>query len=343
MVLGYWRYHACSILGSMASRIELPLDRPSISGPFSTVDAVANVGYETVETMGRSGSLFWADHSKQYYWAFQEIMPQHANNTPWYYNIPKAMDICSVQYGRVKISSYEHIHLVLDTFTKDVYAALDLGSAFDIAVGVVHFFPNLRVMPEIVNGRKVLLPRTTNTSAGLHPLSALEENGIWSGKVPTSNQRSITLTLADAVSILNGERPSGKLMGDIAMTYPQALVATYGVPIVCYDKTSTILAVAQSLSLLGLAQDIEPPETYRTFAESRNVGKYKIVSGWGYKMMADALPDTNMVAAIDLALAHSSSPEHVRAVTDAMALDVPSSDGADDLVPTLGYTFARVF
>lgn len=327
----------------MATRIELPLDRPSVNGPFPTVDAVANVGYETVEAMGRSGSLFWADHSKQYYWSFQEIMPHHANNTPWYYTIPKATDTCSVQYGRVKISSYEDIHLILDTFTKDVYASTDLGTAFDIAVGVVHFFPNLRVIPDYVNGRRTVLPKMTNTSAGFHPLTALEENGVWEGKVPTSNKRSIDLTLADAVSILNGERPSAKLMGDIAMTYPQALVATYGVPIICYDRSSTILAVAQSLSLLGLAQDIEPPESYRTFAESQTVGKYRIVSGWGYKMMVDALPNLNQVAAIDLALAHSSSPEHVRAITDAMALEVPSSDGADDLVPTLGYTFARVF
>lgn len=328
----------------MASkRVELPLDRVSINGPFPTADAVANVGADTVMAMAQCGSIFWADHSKQYYWAFQEVMPHHARNTPWYYKVPHPLDECSVQYGRVKISSYEEVHLILDVFSKEVYASMDLGSAFDIAVGIVHFFPNERMLPEIIDGRVMVLPHLTRVNAGLQPLTALEENGVFVGKVPTSNSRVINLTLADAVSILCGERPSPKLMGDIAMTYPQALVATYGTPIICYDRQTTILAVAQSLSLLGLAQGIEPPESYRKFGECLMVGKYQVVSGWGYKMMVDALPDLNKVAAIDLALAHSSSPEHVRAVTDAMALDVPSSDGADDLVPRSDYTFARVF
>lgn len=313
---------------SKKSRVPISHDE-DVYGPFPTVDAVAAVGAEQVERLAKTGGIFWADHSKRAYYAFQEVQPQHAANVGWQYSIPHPLDKASVQYGRVKITRYEHCCLVLDVFSREVYYAPTLVDAFEIAVSVVHFFPNSRAMPELEYGTTLKVPATEAQRADFQALTSHEQNYVWveSDKVPVSMDRTISLSLADAISILHGDRPSVKFMADVAMTYPQALMATYGAALVCFDPKGTQLCIAQSITSLSQAQGINPRQAFDTFAVNRMVGKYKIVAGWGYRMMEDVMPDINMVAAIDLALAQSSSPEITRAT---LAGFIASSRGQFD-------------
>lgn len=298
----------------MAQRLMLDADQ-EINGPFPTIDAVAAVGYENVMNLAKTGGIFWADHSKRTYYAFQEVTPKHAKNVSWVYSIPNPLDQASVQYGRVKIMRYENHCLVVDSFSKEVYYAPTLMDSFDIAVSVVHFFPNSRMLPELAYDRRLLEHPPDVKRADFQALTSQEQMMVWAddGKAPVSLQRTVSLSLSDAISILMGDRPSDKLMADIAMTYPQALVATYGPALVCYDPKGTQLTVAQSITSLSLAQDITPREGFDGFASNYTVGKYRIVSGWGYRLMLEVMPDINAVAVIDLALAHASSPEIAKA------------------------------
>lgn len=304
-------------MASRKSRIGVSHD-DEVYGPFPTADAVAAVGMETVYNLAKSGGIFWADHSKRAYYAFQEVQPRHAKNVSWQYSIPNPKDTASVHYGRVKIMHYERSCLVLDTFSREVYYAPTLIDAFEIAVAIVHFFPNSRAMPELAPGMTFDGSTQEAQRADFQALTSHEQNYVWveGGKVPVSLDRTVSLSLADAISILYGERPSVKFLADVAMTYPQALVMTYGAPLVCFDPKGTQLSVAQSISSLSQAVGIPPHEGFASFADNRMVGRYKIVAGWGYRMMEKALPDTNMVAAIDLALAQSSSPEITRATLE---------------------------
>lgn len=286
-----------------------------VFGPFPTADAVAAVGHDMVHRLVKTGGIFWADHSKRAYFAFQEVRECHAKNVSWQYSIPLPTDKASVHYGRVKIMHYEQCCLVLDTFSREVYYAPTLVDAFEIAVSIAHFFPNSRSMPELEPGMTMDITPAEPQRADFQALTSHEQNYVWveSDKVPVSLDRTVSLSLADAISILYGERPSQKFLADVAMTYPQALVATYGAALVCFDPKSTQLAVAQSITSLSQAVGIPASEAFASFADKRMVGRYKIVAGWGYRMMEEAMPDINMVAAIDLALAQSSSPEITRA------------------------------
>jgi len=311
-------------------RVELSLATDEINGPFPTADAVSAVGADTLSLMSKTGGIFWADHSKQSYYSFGEINSNYAVNTPWTYKIAHPKDECSVQYGRVKIMQYDSACLILDCFTRENYVSRTLQQAFEIAVYVVHFYPDDRVLPDVDDGKVVILPKVHPTKADFQPVVALEQGGVWvdNSKVPVSLDRTVTVTLADAVSLLYGEKPSIKLLADIAMTYPQALVATYGSPLICYNRDTTILSVAQSITSLALTLGINPHDAFDTFSKNKSVGSYAIVGGWGYNMMMQVYPDMNQVAAIDLALAYSSSPEITRATVDLLRLNAGElSDG----------------
>lgn len=309
----------------MAARISLDISESEINGPFPTADAVSAVGAETLIAMASTGGVFWADHGKQYYYAFQEVQPHHKLNVPWVYTPPKTLDECSVQYGRVKIWNYEKRCIIIDTFSKEVYMSPTLVDAFEIAVAIVHYFPDDRYLPEAVNGRVVVLPKLSPTKADYQPVIGLEQRGVWSdnGKATISLERTISITLSDAISILFGDRPSQKFLADIATTFPQALVACYGPPMICYDKQTTLLSVAQSISSLAHTLHIPVSDAIESFARNATVGKYSIVGGWGYRMLRDVVPDQAKIAAIDLALAHATSPEITKA-TVAMMFTEPS-------------------
>lgn len=298
-------------------RITVSLDT-QVYGPFPTVDAVAAVGRDMVERFSKTGGIFWADHSKRAYYAFQEVQSRHANNVSWHYVTAHSRDEASVQYGRVKIMRYDKCCIVIDSFSREMYYAPMLIDAFELAVSIVHFFPNSRAMPDLAPNTMMADPIIVPQRADFQALVSHEQNYIWveSDKVPVSMDRTISLSLADAISLLYGDRPSARFMADVAMTYPQALVMTYGAPLVCYDPKGTQLAVAQSITSLALTLEISPRDAFDSFAANRMVGKYKIVAGWGYRMMEKVMPDINMVAAIDLALAQSSSPEITKATLE---------------------------
>lgn len=299
----------------MARRLRIRADEV-VNGPFITVDAVNAVGHENVMNLSKIGGIFWGDHSKRTYYAFQEVTRRHAKNVSWVYDIPNPLEKASVQYGRVKIMRYDKCCLLIDSFTKEIYYAPTLMDAFDIAVSIIHFFPNSRRPPDVPIGRRLLEHPPDIKRVDFQPPALNEVIPDYSQLVST--QRTIELSLSDAISILMGDPPSQKFLADVAMTYPQALVATFGPALVCYDPKGTQLTVAQSITSLSLAQNITPREGFDGFAKDYTVGKYRIVSGWGYRMMLDVMPNINTVAVIDLALSHSSSPEITKATMDGI-------------------------
>lgn len=323
------RLGAHTYLYAMAQqRVKLSLD-DEINGPFSTVDACAAIGYEDVLRLNKLGSLFWADHSKRYYYAFQEVQSTHKVSTPWYYFIPNPLDECSAQYGRVRIYSYSKCILVIDSFTREVYVAFDLQQAFEIAVYIVHYFADERVVPDIELGYTAVLPKMTPTQADLEPtfgsgnVTTYEDGG----KARLAVERSIDVGLPDAISIIMGDRPSERFIAKLCALFPQALMSAYGAPLIAYNPDTTTLSVARSISSLAMVQDINPSECIQTYLDNYKVGKYTIVGGWGYRILEQYGKDFNTVSLIDIALAHSGSPEVTRASIGSL-IDQSSGDQA---------------
>jgi hypothetical protein len=294
-------------------RVKLDIADDPVHGPFSTVDAMAIVGKSQMELFSKKGMIFWADHTKLYYYAFQEIQENHKDSTSWSYDTPLVDGDVSAYYGRVRIYKYgtsDVKYVIKDTFTHELYIAFDLRTAFEIAVMVVHFFPNERVLPDIRNERLPDLPRPYPTQADYGIGSSAEMNVVWveSEKAPVSTKRSIQISLADAISILNGDKPSVEMLSNLCATFPTALIAANGVPLVVYNTRTTVLAVAQSITTLGLAHGILSSDAIDSFVNDKMVGEYKIVGGWGYDYLDSAQKSRDRVAVIDLALSHSSSP-----------------------------------
>jgi hypothetical protein len=268
-------------------RIRLGLEEHELNGPFSTVDAVAAVGMEQMKYLNTSGSIFWSDHSKRYYYAYQEVNARHVVNAPWYYEIANPLDECSAQYGRVRIYRYDTCVLIVDSFTRETYISKSLPDAFEIAVMLVHYFPDERVMPDVELGYKAVLPKMLPTQADM-------DNSVSYGDVM-------------------GDKPGAAFMAELCNTFPQALIAAYGAPLVVYCAESTAISVAQSIGSLAVIQGIDSKDAIESYANNRKVGRYTVVGGWGYRMLEQYGKDANLVALVDIALAHAGSPEIARA------------------------------
>jgi hypothetical protein len=299
----------------MHKRVSLSLDEDVIAGPFSTVDGVSAVGIEMMSNLCKCGAIFWADHSKMYYYSFQELQPTHANGTPWYYITQSPYEECSAQYGRVRMFKYQECIVLVDSFSREMYLTRDIDHAWEIAVNIVHYFPDERVTPDVALGYAAVLPKLTPTQADLesyapHGKIVVYEEG---GKAPMAKDRQITISLPDAISIIMGDRPSDKFMAMLCNTFPQALMSTYGAALIAYDKNTTTLSVARSITSLALVQEINPAEAVQSYLDSGIIGRYAVVGGWGDKILRAHGKDYNSVALIDIALAHSGSPEVTKA------------------------------
>lgn len=291
-------------------RVSLDTEQDPINGPFSSIDAVAIIGSEALINFSKLGMVFWSDHTKQSYYSFQEIQPHHRDSTTWVYSLPTLDLEASAHYGRVRIYKYGARFLVRDTFTTEHYIAMSLRHAFEISVMVVHFFPNDRVIPEAQDGKLPSLPKCYPTQADYGIASSGELNTVWveSDKAPLSMSRSVNITLADAISIIHGDKPSLKFLSDLCSTYPAALIAAHGAPLIVFNMKTTVVAVAQSISTLALTNQILSADAIDNFVNDKLIGDYKIVGGWGYDYLQQARHDRNAVAMVDLALSQSSSP-----------------------------------
>lgn len=304
----------------ITKRVELNINDDAISGPFSTVDAVSSVGFEMLTKLSKSGSIFWSDHSKRYYYGFQEISPRHAVNTPWYYGMPNPLDQCDVQYGRVRIYRYAQCLITLDSFSREAYLSHTMQHAFETATYIVHYFPDERMVPDVGYGYAPVLPKMLPTQADA--ISQYPQAHVRSysdnGRVHVSTEKDITICLADAISLIMGDAPSTEFMARLCSKFPQALMAAYGPSLIAYDKDTTALSVAQSIQSLASIQSIEPPEAIRTYVDEGKVGRYTIVGGWGFNLLQQHGKDYQSAAIVDLALAHSGSPEVTRATMSSL-------------------------
>lgn len=295
-------------------RVQLGIDRDQINGPFITAEAVNAVGWEHMLYLNKSGSIFWYGHSKQYYCAYQEIRKAHAKNAPWYYEVANPLDECSAQYGRIRIYQYERFVVAVDSFTRETYISHSLAEAFETAVMIAHYFPDERVVPDVDLGYKAVTPKITPTQIDASSIAAMGDVRVYDdGKSRLSLERAVSLTLGDAISIIMGDRPSSEFLSYLCDTFPEALVSAYGVPLIVYCKETTIVSVAQSLSSLAMIQGISVADAIASYVDSHKVGKYTVVGGWGYRILQEYGKDVNSVALVDLALAHSGSPEIARA------------------------------
>lgn len=299
----------------MHKRVSLSLDEDIIGGPFSTADAVSAIGMQNMVSLNKSGSIFWADHSKMYYYSFQELQSTHLEGTPWYYLVQSPYEECSAQYGRVRIYKFKQCIVLIDSFSRELYLTRDIEHAWEIAVNIVHYFPDERMIPDIQLGYTAVLPKLTPTQADVETYVPQGQIVVYEegGKAPMAKDRQITISLPDAISIIMGDRPSSKFMAMLCNTFPQALMSAYGAALIVYDKDTTTLSVARSITSLAQVQDIEPVQAIETYMQDGSVGRYTVVGGWGCKILREHGKDYNSTALIDIALAHSGSPEVTKA------------------------------
>lgn len=292
------------------TRHALNIEDHEVNGPFSSIDATANVGFEMLTTMAKNGTLFWTDHTKLSYYSLQEIMPHHSLSATWCYETPFVNEETSVNYGRTRIYKYGKRYILKDTFTKEMYLAFNMRTAMEIAVMVVHFYPNERVLPDTKNNRIPALGKSYPTQADYGMTSAGEITTIYvdSDRAPMSTKISVDITLADAVSIIHGDKPSKSLLADLCSRFPTAMISAYGAPLVVYNTKTTLIGVAQSITSLGLANKILSCDAIDNFVKDKMVGPTKIVGGWGYDYLEQAGNERDRVAIVDLALSQSSSP-----------------------------------
>jgi hypothetical protein len=185
---------------------------------------------------------------------------------------------------------------------------------------VVHYYPDERVVPDIELGYTAILPKPLPTQADIPAWEPHSMVRVYSDndKAPIAIDRDVRMSVADAIDIITGAKPSTAFMAKLCSTFPQALIAAYGAPLVVYDKSSTAISVAQCLSSLAAVQSIYPNDGIATYIKNDTVGKYTVVGGWAYDMLAEHKDSMHKVWAIDLALAHSSSPEIAKAIAQPM-------------------------
>lgn len=279
----------------------------NVNGPFSTVDTTAKIGYGKLIEYARSGVLLWADHAKLSYYSFVELEKFMEESPIWMYKLPIEDEKISAQYGRVYIYKYESCYVLRDNFTAELYMAQDIRTAFELAVMVLHYFPDERAYPLIAPDEKIAPINKVRTKLDYDIMEGVEQNSVWveAGKAPMSNSRHVEVSLADAVSLLCGDTPSMKFLADLASIYPAAFVSAFGAPIIAYNQKTSIVGVAKSLSSLALTLGLDVKESLDNFVKSKTIGDYKIVGGWGYDLLEK---EQDRVALIDFALSHCSSP-----------------------------------
>jgi hypothetical protein len=298
------------------SSTALDIEDDDVNGPFSTVDATVGVSFDELTAMSKRGTIFWTDHTKLSYYSFAEIMPRHANAAVWsyanicQYDTTGSNEVTTVNYGRIRIFKYGTRYVIKDTFTLEMYLAFDIRSAMEISVMVVHFYPNERVLPDIRDGRLPKLEKTYPTQADFGIVSSADINGIYvdSGKAPLSTKVNIEVSLADAISIIQSDKPSPEFLSNLCASFPTALIAAYGSPLIVYNTQTTLIGVAQSLASTGLAHKILSADAIDNFVKDKMVGPMRIVGGWGYPYLEQAGNERDRVALVDLALSQSSSP-----------------------------------
>jgi hypothetical protein len=280
----------------------------NVNGPFSVIDALVHVPYNTLASYAKSGVLFWGDHSKLSYYSFAEVQSSMQKMPFWVFPPPTLDETISAQYGRVYIYKYDSCYVVRDNFTMEMYLAKDIRTAFEIAVMVVHLFPDERVYPILPSDEVVGKMQFVPTTLDYDIINTVEQPMVWveSDKAPMSNSRSVNLSLADAVSLLMGDKPSAEFIAEVGAVYPSALIAAYGAPIIAYNQNTTKIGVAKCLTSLALSLNIEPKIALDNFVKHKTIGDYKIVGGWGYDFLEN---ERDRLAVIDFALSHSSSPD----------------------------------
>ena len=285
----------------------LEFSQGNINGPFTTVDTTVKIGYARLQEYARSGVLLWADHAKLRYYSFAELEKFMEEAPLWSYRLPQNAEKISAQYGRVYIYKYESCYVLRDNFTAELYLAQDIRTAFELAVMVVHYFPDERAYPLILPDEKIAPINKVRTRLDYDIMEGIEQNAVWveAGKAPMSNSRHVEVTLADAVSLLCGDRPSTKFLADLASIYPAAFVSAYGAPIVAYNQKTSVIGVAKSLTSLALSLKLDVKESLDNFVKIKTIGDYKIVGGWGYDLLEK---QQDRVALVDFALSHCSSP-----------------------------------
>ena len=285
----------------------LEFDKQFINGPYPVIDTLPSISFDRLIEYCRSCVILWSDHTKGSYYSFSQLTSALQEKPIWSYKRPLEKEEVSAQYGRVYIYKYESCYVLRDNFSNEHYLAKDIRSAFEMAVMIVHFFPDERVHPIISSSEKITPMRRVLTRIDYDVLDGVEQNMVWvqPGKSPMANDRSVSISLADAVSILCGGPPSNKFLSDVASVYPGAFVSVYGAPIVAYNKDTTIIGVAKSLSSLALTLGIDTKEALDNFVKTKTIGEYKIVGGWAYDYLEK---ETDRVALVDFALSGSSSP-----------------------------------
>lgn len=280
----------------------------NVNGPFSVIDALVHVPHETLVSYAKSGVLFWGDHSKLSYYSFAEVQSSMQKMPFWVFPPPTLDETISAQYGRIYIYKYDSCYVVRDNFTMESYLSRSLRTAFEMAVMIVHLFPDERAYPILPGNEVVGRMQFVPTALDYDIMDAVEQPMAWveSDRAPMSNSRTVNLSLADAVSILAGDKPSPEFITEVASVYPSALVAMYGAPIVAYNQNTTKIGVAKCLTSLALSLKIDPQIALDNFVKDKTIGDYKIVGGWGYDFLEN---ERDRLAIIDFALSHSSSPD----------------------------------
>lgn len=301
----------------MKQRLPFALDSDPIAGPFPTLDAVSIVGWSRLQEMARNGTLLWADSGKSSYWSMRKISGKLGNSELWYYKLPRLSDPIAAHHGRIKIYTLSDDRYVLkDYFTKEFYLARSLPAAFELAVWIAFFYPDERTIPDVVSETK--LPALPPVKAMAYPGSQITAGGTaeWTdhGAYTSTHARPVVVGIDDAVAMLEGAAVSDALVSALCDTFPQALLSTYGAPLIGYDLQTTELKVARSLTHICAAYSITVPSGIRSFAARKQISTCQIVGGWGLPYLLSVSPDAGRVAIANMVLSSASSPASLEAM-----------------------------
>lgn len=293
----------------MTERKTIPFQGDKIFGPFPTGEAAVAVGMPRLIEMSKLHAIYWGDAGKSCYWSFQEIRPRHANGVLWRYSAPVKADPVIAEHGRINIYGYEGCFVAKDLYTGECYLSKKLRSIFEMAVSIVHSFPNDRVWPIPTNGKDHRLARGAQEMAGGGHVTSDEMVKVWGdGALQYSADRPVMVHLSDAIAILSGQSPSDLMMARLSDAFPQALFTAYGAAIIGFDKRTTRLRIGRSLSMFAMAAGCLTSEAIESFARDLTIGPYAIVGGWAFDDLVKHKDDRRTLAIINMALDTATSP-----------------------------------
>lgn len=293
------------------TKVKLELGSNSTHGPFHTIDAISEHGWDAVLAMAKDNTIVWAGYDKTQYFSAQMLSSYNVGDL-WKFILPQDPPVKTVHYGRLRVCEYDSSTVVVaDSWTKELYLLNSLREAFECAAWICHYFPSDK-MPLPPMGKEY-------AELGVPPAIALDNHvtadirtKAWSDLpgINVNAEHAINLHLTDAITLMLGGPAPAHVRDAISHAFPAAMLASVGLPLLWYNETAGSICLSQSISAMAIRFGQPRSDALSMFLVCKAVAGYQLVGGWGYDLCLEAAGlGLEALVAADVALTIGQTPQ----------------------------------